>query len=650
AMDLVEADHKALAEFVHGTTISINTVLERKGAVTALLTTKGFRDVYAIGRGNRPQAFNLNFRRPQPLIGRDLSFEVDERMDARGNVLTPLDDAGLEEVARELDQLGVEAVAVCFLHAYANPGHERRTGEVLRAACPNLFVTLSHEILREYREYERTSTTALNAYVGPRVRAYLDRLEGYLEGTGFGGGAQIMKSNGGTMSLTQARNEPVSMMESGPVAGMIGAAQLARIMGIGKCIGFDMGGTTAKSSLITDAELEIRDGYFIGGYASGQPMQLPVADIVEVGAGGGSIAWCDDLGAMHVGPKSAGADPGPACYGLGGTDPVVTDADLYLGRLNSGRFLSGAMGLDTSLAEAAINERIAGPLGLGATEAALGIAKIADAAMSLAVRSVSVERGCDPRECTLLAFGGAGPVHALSLAREIFIPQVVVPKTPGNFSALGMLLASWRQDLVRTLVGGLDDLDKGAAETAFAELNQAGWDLLEAEHMLDSGAVFSFAADLRYMGQEHTIAVPVTDAGDFSPEGATGLSRDFAGLHEKRYGHASSTEPIQVVNLRLTVMAPREGALISEWLAAPHQPEAVEPDQERLVTFDAAGSAIPTRILWRPGLPAGTEVQGPAIIEEPHSTIVVFPGDVARVTEHGHILINVDLGEAGGGA
>ncbi len=641
AMDSVEADIEGLAEFVHGTTISINTVLERKGALTALITTRGFRDVYAIGRGNRPEAFNLDFRRPKPLIARQLSFEVSERLDARGNVLTPLDDTEAAKLAGDLRRLGVEAVAVCLLHAYANPDHERRVGQVLRDACPELFVTLSHEILREYREYERTSTTALNAYVGPRVRAYLDRLEGYLDGASFTGSAQIMKSNGGTMSLGQARNEPVSMMESGPVAGMIGAAQLARILDIGKCIGFDMGGTTAKASLITDAELEIREGYFIGGYASGQPMQLPVADIVEVGAGGGSIAWCDEMGAMHVGPQSAGADPGPACYGLGGTEPVVTDADLHLGRLNAGRFLSGAMGLDAGLAERAITERIAQPLDLTPTEAALGIAKIADAAMSLAVRSVSVARGCDPRECTLLAFGGAGPVHAASLAHEIFIPQVVVPKAPGNFSALGMLLASWRQDLVRTFVGLLGDMDQGAAEAAFAELSAAGQSLLQAEGMEDAGAAFAFAADLRYQGQEHTISVPVSSAGDFGPGGAQSLSGDFADLHERRYGHAASAEPIQVVNLRLTITAPREGELISEWLAQPHRPEAAEPDQERAVTFDAEGEALATRILWRPGLPAGTEIEGPAVIEEPHSTILVFPGDTARISEHGHIIISI---------
>ncbi len=639
AMDLAEADIEALAEFVHGTTIAINTVLERKGARTALLTTRGFRDVYAIGRGNRPQAFNLDFRRPRPLITRQLSFEVAERMDAKGRVLTPLAIAEVEDVARELNRLGVEAVAVCFLHSYANPAHERAAGDALRRACPAMFITLSHEILREYREYERTSTTALNAYVGPRVRAYLGRLETDLEQSFFAGSAQIMKSNGGTMSFRQARNEPVSMMESGPVAGMIGAAQLARILRIEQCIGFDMGGTTAKASLITDGELEIREGYFIGGYAAGQPMQLPVADIVEVGAGGGSIAWCDELGAMHVGPRSAGADPGPACYGLGGTEPVVTDADLHLGRLNGGRFLDGAMALDGALAERAISEKIARPLDLTPTEAALGITKIVDAAMSLAVRSVSVDRGCDPRDCTLLAFGGAGPVHAMSLAREIFIPQVVVPKAPGNFSALGMLLAAWRQDLVRTFVGGLTDMDQAAA--AFGELTEAGQSRLAAEGMEGQDAAFSFAADLRYLGQEHTIAVPVTSAADFGADGAAGLARQFADLHERRYGHAASGEPVQVVNLRLIVSAPREGALISQWLAAAHRPAAAEPDEQRLVTFDAADGAVATRILWRPGLAAGTEIEGPAVIEEPHSTIVVFPGDVARVTEHGHMVISI---------
>ncbi len=637
-----DTDIPALAELLHGSTIAINTVLERTGALTALVTTKGFRDVYAIGRNNRPEAFNLNFRRPRPLIPRELSFELDERMNAAGEVLRPLDEGEIARVGKLLIEAGVDSVAICLLHAYANPAHERLTAEILEQSCPGLFITSSHEILREYREYERTSTTALNAYVGPRVRAYLDRLGGFLDERQFQGGIQIMRSNGGTMSLGQAREQPVSMMESGPVAGMIAAGRIATLLDLGQCIGFDMGGTTAKSSLIVDGAPEIRDGYHIGGYASGQPMQLPVVDIVEIGAGGGSIAWCDAHGGLHVGPESAGADPGPACYGKGGADPVMTDADLVLGRLNAGRFLSGRMALDASLSEAAIRERIADPLGLGVNDAAAGIARITDAAMSLAVRSVSVERGYDPRDCTLIAFGGAGPLHAVSIAREIHVPRVVVPLYPGNFSALGMLLAAWRQDFVQTLVSDLVDVDPAAALAAFESLRTAARARMAEEGLDPTPAVYQFAADLRYRGQEHTIPVPVGAAGDLEGGGSAGLRAQFDLLHERRYGHAAPDETIQMVNLRLTLELARDGGgADADWLSAPYAPDDAQPDQIRLVVYDDPETPIDARIVWRPGLAAGSVIEGPAVIEEPNSTTLLFPGDIARITEHGHIDIAI---------
>ena len=311
ALRIARCDVAAMDELLHGSTIAINTVLEKSGARTALITTAGFRDVYAIGRGNRPDAFNLFFHRPRPLVPRELTFEVAERMNAAGEVLVPLDPAAVEGLGRQLAALGVEAVAVCFLHSYANPVHEAAAGEVLRRQLPSLFVTLSHEILREFREYERTSTTVLNAFVGPRVSRYLGRFESFAQDARFAGQIAIMRSNGGTMSIGQARREPVAMMESGPVAGMIGAGRLASLLGIERAIGFDMGGTTAKCTLITSGVAPIEEGYVIGDEFSGQPMQLPVVDIVEVGAGGGSLAWCDAGGALHVGPVSAGADPGP---------------------------------------------------------------------------------------------------------------------------------------------------------------------------------------------------------------------------------------------------------------------------------------------------------------------------------------------------
>ena len=641
ALSGVDADISAISDFLHGTTIAINTVLERKGANTALITTKGFRDVYAMGRNNRPEAFNLEFRRPRPLVPRSLTWEVSARMMATGEEIDPLNDGEVEAIGRELLAQDVSSVAVCLIHAYADPAHERRIGEILGRVCPGMFVSLSHDILREYREYERTSTTALNAYVGPRVRDYLDRLEGFLSDGQFGGSIQIMRSNGGTMSLGQARVQPVTMMESGPVAGMIAAGRIAEILGLEQCIGFDMGGTTAKASLITDGAPEVSEDYYIGGYSRGQPMQLPVVDIVEVGAGGGSIAWTDARGGLHVGPESAGADPGPACYGKGGHVPVVTDADLVLKRLNADRFLSGRMGLDTALSEVAIKEKIGDPIDLSVADAALGIAKIADASMSLAVRTVSVERGCDPRDTAMIAFGGAGPLHAVAIAREIFIPRVIIPRYPGNFSALGMLLAPWRQDFVRTFVGDLAHIDQAVAGAAFDELRNAGDERIALEGLNASDTDMQFAADLRYRGQEHTIPVPLGGADDLAAGGSDALRQTFDRLHDRRYGHAAPDESIQIVNLRLILRA--TGADTSfDWMSEPYRPVDAQPDQTRDVIFDDPASPLASRVVWRPGLAPGAVVEGPAVIEEPNSTTLIFPGDVATVTEHGHLDIAIE--------
>jgi N-methylhydantoinase A len=640
SLRLADCRIPSLAEVLHGSTTAINTVLERKGARTALITTRGFRDIYAIGRGNRIEAFNLFFHRPKPLIARELTFEVNERINAKGEVLARLDDSEVEALAETLAGQSVEAVAVCLIHAYANPEHERRIGTILRRAAPERFVTLSHEIVREYREYERTSTTAPNAYVGPRVGGYLRRLDGFLRTEAFAGKVNIMRSNGGVMSLALAQDQPVAMMESGPVAGMIGAGRLATLLGIDSAIGFDMGGTTAKASLITNGAPAIEEGYTIGGAASGQPMLLPVVDIVEVGTGGGSIAWVDVTGGLHVGPESAGADPGPAAYGKGSADPVITDADLVLGRINAGRFLNGAMQLDRKASERALAQKVGGPLRLGVAESALGVVQIADAAMSLAVRAVSVNKGVDPRQSTIITFGGAGPLHAVAIAREIFIPRVVVPKVPGTFSALGMLMASWRQDFVRTLYGPLGALDAELVAAVFAELTEAGREQLARDGLAEADAEFTFLADLRYVGQEHTISIPVADraslSGDFAP-----LRNLFDAAHDQRYGQAAPDERIEVVNVRLVVTAARQDTLAERWLSEPWVPEPPVADEWRDVIFTDAAKPRRTRIVWRPSLAAGSRIDGPAVIEEPNATTLIHPGDVATVSEAGHLIIDV---------
>jgi N-methylhydantoinase A len=629
-----------IGEVLHGSTTAINTVLERKGARTALVTTRGFRDAYAIGRGNRIEAFNLFFHRPKPLVPRNLTFEVTERVTHTGAVRTQMDLAEVEQLANDIKNLDIEAVAVCFLHSYANPDHERIAGEILRKANPGVFVTLSHEILREFREYERTSTTVLNAYVGPRLSKYLGTLEDYLRGDKFTGNVRIMRSNGGVMSLDQAKVQPVSMMESGPVAGMIGAGRLAAHLGLDQCIGFDMGGTTAKSSLITKGEPAIEDGYVIGEFASGQPMQLPVVDIVEVGAGGGSIAWVDSTGGLHVGPQSAGADPGPACYGKGSEDPVVTDSDLVLGRINGGRFLGGNMGLDIAASQRAIEKKISGPLKLSVPEGAFGIATIADTNMSLSVRAVSVNKGVDPRETAMIAFGGAGPLHAVSIARQIFIPRVVIPKLPGTFSALGMLMASWRQDFVRTLVGRLGQLDTALVTKVFDELGISGQEQMQRDGISSSIADFRFFADLRYVGQEHALAIPVS--GPDMLTGDTAKVRELFNVeHDLRYGQSALEEQMEVVNLRLVVTAAREDTVAEDWLTQDWDVESDAPETSREVIYDDPARPVTARVLWRPAMPAGYTLTGPAVIEEPNSTILIFPGDEVTVTKAGHLIIDI---------
>ncbi len=631
-----------IEQFRHGTTIAINTVLERKGARAALITTKGFRDVYAIGRSNRPEGFNLRFSRPKPLIPREWTFEISERINADGEVLTPVDEHELHRVAAELAKLEIEAVAVCFLHSYANPAHEQAAGRVIQSACNSRFVTLSSDILREYREYERTSTTALNAYVGPPVSRYLDRLDRFLDDASFSGNKQIMRSNGGTMSLEQARRQPVAMMESGPVAGMIGAGHLATLLGHHRCIGFDMGGTTAKASMLLGGAATIHEDYFIGGYSSGQPMQLPVVDIVEVGAGGGSIAWCDPQGGLHIGPQSAGANPGPACYGKGGIDPVITDADLLLGRLNPDRFLSGRMPLDPELSRTAVKNYVADPLDLDVLEAALAVTRVGDTLMALAVRSVSVARGSDPRDCAMIAFGGAGPLHAAAIARDISIPTVIIPRIPGNFSAFGMLMAPWRQDLVRTFVADLHNVDGTAIDKIMSDLSSKGRELLRQDGLDPGMAHFMFASDMRYVGQEHAISVPFHSSRDLLDGGSGSLREGFSQRHLERYGHAAPSGRIQLVKIRLTVTLEGAAEVAKDWLARPFHPGDALPREKRMVYLDADQSPVQASVHWRPGLHPGTEIIGPAVIEEPNSTTFLWPGDTALVSEYGHLIIAIE--------
>src|SRR5437867_454422 len=533
--------------FVHGSTIAINTVLERRGARTALIVTKGTRDVYKIGRGNRPDAYDIWFRRPEPLVPRHLTFEVEERLLASGEVHIPLNAVQAETVARQVTASGAAAVAVCFLHSWSNPIHESQMAQLLNS---KIYRSVSHEILREYGEYERISTTVLNSYIGPTVSAYLEGLERNLQEQRFKGNLWVMQSNGGVMSLPVARRLPVAMLESGPVGGFIAAARTGAALGYPNVIGFDMGGTTAKANLARDGEPQMSHGYHIGGYASGQPMMLPVVDTVEVGAGGGSIARVDHTGSLKVGPVSAGADPGPTCYGKGGTEPTVTDANLLLGRLDPAQFLGGEMPLDIQSAREAINRCVAHPLGLSETEAARAIVKIAVMNMSLAVRQVSVERGYDPRDFVMVAFVGAGPLHAAEVARSLHIPLVVIPNFPGQFSASGMLMAEPRHDFVRTYYRPLE-------QTNFTELARiaAEMETQARERMGTADICMRHFLEVRYTGQDFTLPISVDPECYAEDYGAT-IRNAFHDLHKTRFGYHDTDLALEIVNVHLAAMAP----------------------------------------------------------------------------------------------
>jgi N-methylhydantoinase A len=625
---------ESIGELIHGSTIAINTLIERTGAKTALVVTEGTRDVYIIGRGNRPEAYNFFFHRHRPLVSRQLTREVAERVLVSGAVETGLDRNAVEQVARELAAEGVDAVAVCFLHSYVNPDHERAAGEIIRAALPDAYVSLSHEILREYREFERTSTTVVNAYIGPKVGGYVRGLKSKLEGIGFSGNLSIMRSNGGVMTPEVAQERPVAMMESGPVGGIIASAKIGEKLGYRNVISFDMGGTTAKASLIRDGEPSLAPGYYVGGYASGHPVMLPMIDVVEIGAGGGSIAWRDEIDALKVGPQSAGADPGPICYRGGGTEPTITDANVVLGRLDPNNFLGGTMQLDADGARSGIEERIAKPLGMNVARAAQAIIDIAVNKMSLCVREVSVEKGYDPRDFVMFASGGAGPLHVLAVARELHIPTVVVPLFPSHFSALGMLLADERHDFIRTYYADLAGVDfANLVEVRDEMIAEARGGLRHAK-----GAELQMRLDLRYTGQEFTLSVPVKLA-QLKKGDRRGIRAAFDRLYEQRYAHHSPDEPVEMVNIRLTAVGQRPT------LKFPRKRGVKRPlPRRRLVHLGKATKPVACPIYARDTLPAGIRIAGPALIEEHGTTTVIYAGDQCRVAPSGELIISVGGG------
>jgi len=631
------SDYKSAGLFLHGSTIAINTILERKGAKTALLITEGFRDIYEIGRINRPDAYNLFFRKHEPLVERALRFEVKERVLSDGEIERLLDEKEIEAFGRMLARLGVEATAILFLNCYAKRDHEARAKAILERNHPEMFVSASHELSEEYREFERCSTVVANAYVGPIVRGYLGEIEDRIRSGGFSGSFLIVQSTGGLYDADQAKDHCVQMLESGPAAGVIGTQALCRALGLKNAIAFDMGGTTAKAGVIYNGEALTTGAALIGGYDRALPVQIAMMDIFEVGTGGGSIARVEE-GALRVGPQSAGAAPGPACYGLGGTEPTVTDANLVLGRLAADRFLGGEMRLEVEAAQRALTERVAKPLGMNVTAAADGILRIAATAMSYAVKGVTTERGLDAGDFALVAYGGAGPLHAVQVAREIGIRTVIVPTAPGVFSAFGMLFSDLRCDFVRTWFTRLEDAPFAAIERVYRDLERQGRAAIAGTSIKPQKITLKRAADMRYVGQEHAVTVDLP-LKVFERQDRRAIKRLFDAMHELRYGTSAPDERAEIVSLRSTVTGLMRKPPQERVARGGRAPDKAAFTGRRPVYLDGKFRSTPTYA--RAALAAGNRISGPALIEEHAATTVLLRGDRLEVDAGGHLIIKV---------
>jgi len=640
----MQAVERALAEgsvdagqvgfVVHATTVATNAIIEGKIARSGFVTTEGFRDLLEIARQVRPTLYDTQFEKAKPLVPRDRAVVVRERLGPKGEVLRPLEDESVRDAAAILRREGVESVAVCLLHAYVNPEHEQRVGAILAEELPGIPISLSSDVAPEFREYLRASTTVINAVIRPVVERYLLRIESRLEAAGIEAKLLVMQSSGGIFGSDAASVRPVFMVESGPAAGVIASAYLGETLGRPDILSFDMGGTTAKVGLIQGGRPSVTKDYNVGGHAgagiggmslSGYPVRTPVVDLVEIGAGGGSIAWVDSGGLLRVGPQSAGADPGPVCYRRGGVEPTVTDANVVLGRLNPTYFLGGEIGLDVDGAARAIEERCAGPLDLTVTEAANGIVEIANAAMVNALHLISVQRGYDPRDFVLVGFGGAGPVHANALARDAEMPTLLIPRSPGIFSATGLLTTDLKRDTATTIMRRLDGLDQAEVDAIFADLEAAGRAELEDEGLVGDAIAFVRQIDLRYVGQSYELTVPAGDR----------LLERFHVEHDRTYGFNAPEEPVEVVSLRLTSI----GKIAKPAARRLEVGECPAPKERRPVYFAEAGDYVDCPIYDRYALPAGARFDGPAIVEEFDSTTVVHPHFAVTVDDVGNLII-----------
>ena len=625
--------------FIHGTTVIINALTERKGAKTGLITTKGFRDVLEIARGNRPDLFNVRYQKPIPFVPRYLRMEVGERMNYKGEVLTPLNEDEVAATVEDLKSQGVQAVAVAFLHAYANPAHEKLAVKIIKRLWPEVEVSASHEVTNEWREYERVSTTVLNAYVKPIAASYIDRLDNHLRNIKVEGNNYIMQSNSGTTTFAQAKETPINIVESGPVAGVFGAAILGKILNEENIIAFDIGGTTAKCSLIDHGEVKVTTDYHIerNGRSAGYPIKVPVVDIVEIGNGGGSIAWIDDAGSLKVGPQSAGALPGPVAYGKGGENPTTTDANLVTGRLSPENFQNK---VNMEAVKAVIGEKVAQRFNISVEEAALGIIRIANSNMLNALKLVSVRKGYDPTEFVLVAFGGGGPMHAMALAKELGVRKVIIPIAASVFAAWGMLMTDMRHDYIQTYIRRVNGININELNEVWKRMEDGALDQFKEEGFGQDKVFHARYTDMRYVGQEHTVKVPVV-GGRMDEEAIQAMVEAFHELHEKHYTFKLSGAPTEIVNMHLISI----GNVPKPELA---KLEVVGDNAEkciseiRSVLFENEGW-VDTKVYSRDKLYAESVINGPAIVEEPTSSTVVYPGQILTVDAYGNLIITMEV-------
>ena len=630
---LAGAQAGEVARFIHGTTVATNAILEQTGAVTGVLMTAGFEDVLELGRQKRSRMYDLDMDPETPafLAPRRRRVGIRERLDARGAVLTPLDEAQVRaEVARLRDE-GVQALAVCYLFSFLDPTHERRTRDLIREVAPGVAVSLSSEVDPTFREYERLCVTAFDAYLGPLVARYLAGLRETLRRLGVGAVPQIMRSRGGIVSAAVAAQHPVTLFLSGPAGGVIGAQFAAERSGVRDFISLDMGGTSNDVSVVHGGRPAVAAEGRIGPY----PVRTPMVDVNTIGAGGGSIAWLDAAGGLRVGPRSAGAEPGPACYGRGGDRPTVTDASLLLGYLNPENFAGGSLRLDARAAETAVAS-VAGRLGLDVVATAAGIHRVVNARMADQIRLMTIQRGYDPREFTLVLLGGAGPVHGVALAEELGLRDVLVPEAPGVLSALGLLAAAVEHHHARTYPSVVASADLTAVNALLRGLDAAGRAQMRDEEVPPDAVEVAYAADMRYVGQAYELAVPIP--APLAPKDLAEVQTAFHAVHERVYGYARAGHAVEFVNFRAvhTCHLPKPRVRPADRARGGAADARVA---ERPVHF-APGGFVPTPIYARPRLPLGVELAGPAIVEQPDTTTVVPPGWRARVEESGNLRVS----------